>query len=164
MVALRSVGLSDALALHGLLSDHEVAAWLRPAGRSGPFSLNECEAIVVEKVAHWTAHGFGMSLAFDQGVCVGRSIVQHNVVNGRGEVEIGWAVARERWGQGIATELGQHALATAASVGLRRVVAFTRPDNGASRRVMEKLGLRYELDFDHGGVAHVLYCASAWHT
>jgi ribosomal-protein-alanine N-acetyltransferase len=137
-----------------------VAAWLRPAGQTGPFTLAECETMVARKVAHWTAHGFGMSFAWEGDACVGLSIIQHSVVNGRGEVEIGWTVARERWGQGIATYLGRDALAVASSLGLRRIVAFTRTDNAASRRVMDKLGLRYECDFEHAGLAHVLYCAS----
>jgi RimJ/RimL family protein N-acetyltransferase len=134
--------------------------WLRPAGLPGPFTLAECEAVVAKKVAHWTAHGFGMSFAWEGDTCVGLSIIQHSVVNGRGEVEIGWTVARECWGQGIATHLGREALAVASSLRLRRIVAFTRADNAASRRVMEKLGLRCERAFEHAGFGHVLYCAS----
>jgi RimJ/RimL family protein N-acetyltransferase len=98
-----------------------------------------------------------MFLAWQADRCTGRSIVQHNLVAGRSEVEIGWTAARGCWGQGIATELGRHALATARSIGFRRVVAFTRTDNVASRRIMDKLKLRYEHDFDHAGLPHVLY-------
>ena len=74
-------------------------------------------AIVVQKLAHWIAHGFAMSPAFSEGRCAGRAIVQHNRVAGRSEIEIGWAVARDMWGRGIATQLGQHALATDTAVG-----------------------------------------------
>jgi len=31
-------------------------------------------------------------------------------------------------------------------VGLERIVAIARPENGASLRVMEKLGMKYEKD------------------
>lgn len=154
---LRPVTADDGGALLQILGDPEVAGWLRGAGQSGPFSRAECEAMVARKVAHWTAHGFGMSLAFAEGRCVGRSVVQHNLVAGRSEVEIGWAVARDMWGRGIATELGRHALGSAAAAGFERVVAFTRSDNVASRRVMEKLGLSYERDFIHAGLPQVLY-------
>jgi RimJ/RimL family protein N-acetyltransferase len=157
MLEIRPVTSDDTDALQEILSDPDVAGWLRGAGEEGPFSRAECEAIVVQKLAHWTAHGFGMSLAFCGQRCVGRSIVQHNQVAGRSEVEIGWAVARDMWGRGIATELGRHALTSATDAGFKRVVAFTRPDNVASRRVMEKLGLRYERDFEHAGLPHVLY-------
>jgi [ribosomal protein S5]-alanine N-acetyltransferase len=160
VLELRPIRSHDAPALHRLWSHPEVAVWLRPAGLSGPFTLAECEAIVARKVAHWTAHDFGISFAWEGETCVGLSIIQHSVVNGRSEVEIGWTVARECWGRGIATYLGQDALAVASSLGLHRVVAFTRTDNAASRRVMEKLGLCHERDFQHGGLAHVLYGAS----
>jgi ribosomal-protein-alanine N-acetyltransferase len=91
---------------------------------------------------------------------VGWSILQHNRVARRSEVEIGWAVVSRMWGRGLATELGRHALVSASGAGFERVVAFTRPDNQASRRVMEKLGLRYECDFTHAGLPHVLYATT----
>jgi ribosomal-protein-alanine N-acetyltransferase len=161
VLEIRPVMPEDADALLQLLGDPEVASWLRSADQAGPFSAAECEAMVVRKVAHWTAHGFGMSLAFRNGSCVGRAIAQHNLVDGRSEVEIGWTVARDLWGQGIGTELGLHALACASGAGFERVVAFTRVDNVASRRVMDKLGLRYERDFTYAGLPAVLYATGA---
>jgi [ribosomal protein S5]-alanine N-acetyltransferase len=157
MLEIRRVTADDTDALLQILGDPEVARWLRPAGQSGPFSRAECEQIITRKLAHWTAFGFGMSLAFSAGRCVGRSTVGYNLVDGRAEVEIGWAVVSDSWGRGIATELGRHALAAASAAGFERIVAFTRPENVASRRVMEKLGLRYQRDFMHNGHPHVLY-------
>jgi ribosomal-protein-alanine N-acetyltransferase len=157
VLEIRRVTPDDADALLQILGDPEVARWLRPAGQSGPFTRSECEEMIVKKVAHWTAHGFGMSLGFSDGRCVGRAVAQHNLVGGLSEVEIGWAVARDSWGRGLATELGRHALADATAAGFARIVAFARPDNLASRRVMEKLGLIYERDFTHNGRAQVLY-------
>jgi len=160
MLEIRPASTGDVDALLEFLGDPEVAGWLRPAGRQGPFTRAECEATLARKVAHWTAHGFGASLAFRDGRCVGWSILQHTRAAGHSEVEIGWAVVRDMWGQGIATELGRHALDAASEAGFERVVAFTRPDDAASRRVMEKLGLRYERDFTHAGLPHVLYATT----
>jgi ribosomal-protein-alanine N-acetyltransferase len=42
-------------------------------------------------------------------------------------------------------------------LGLDRLVAFTLPDNVASRRVMEKSGFIYERHIEHAGLPHVLY-------
>ena len=60
--------------------------------------------------------------------------------------------------------LAQRTLLRTASVdvafrqlALRDLVAFTVTDNVASRRVMEKVGFRYERDFMHHDLAHVLY-------
>lgn len=161
MFELRPVRVGDAHTLLELLGDAEVAAWLRGADAVGPYILTECEAIVTRNVARWQAHGFGMSLAFRDGRCIGRNVVQHALVAGRSEIEIGWTVARDLWGHGIGTQLGEHALEAARAAGFERVVAFTRPDNAASRRVMEKLGLSYEREFEHVGLPHVLYATAA---
>jgi ribosomal-protein-alanine N-acetyltransferase len=160
MLEIRRVMPDDTDALLQILGDPEVAQWLRPAGQSGPFTRAECEGIIVKKVAHWTAHGFGMSLGFSDGRCVGRATVQHSLVAGLSEVEVGWAVVRDSWGRGLATQLGRHALADARAAGFERIVAFTRPENLASRRVMEKLGLNYERGFSHNGHPHVLYATA----
>ena len=51
------------------------------------FGLVECEAIVSKQVAHWNAHGFGTRLGWDDGRCIGGSLIQHYLVAGRSEVE-----------------------------------------------------------------------------
>jgi ribosomal-protein-alanine N-acetyltransferase/3-dehydroquinate dehydratase/shikimate dehydrogenase len=80
-------------------------------------------------------------------------------------VEIGWRLARPWWGQGLATEGAHAALAYGFErLSLPEIVSFTVPGNVRSRRVMEKLGMRYSEDFDHPRVEaghplrrHVLY-------
>ena len=59
------------------------------------------------------------------------------------EVELGYRLHRSAWGNGYATE-GSRALIHKgfAELGVRRVVAFTMVVNVASRRVLEKAGLR----------------------
>jgi RimJ/RimL family protein N-acetyltransferase len=82
-------------------------------------------------------------------------------------VEIGWRLAAEFWGRGLATE-GARAVARYAfeEVGLDSLVSFTVPHNLRSRRVMEKLGMSHDPsdDFEHPRLApghplrrHVLY-------
>lgn len=61
------------------------------------------------------------------------------------EPEIGFAVAPALWGNGLGTEAAGFALKyTFEHRGAARVVALTMPENLASRRVMEKLGMRFE--------------------
>jgi RimJ/RimL family protein N-acetyltransferase len=73
-------------------------------------------------------------------------------------VEVGWTFARDVWGRGYATEGGQVALEHAfATLDLDRVISFTRINNLASRRVMEKLGLTRRGESDYKGIPHVWY-------
>lgn len=76
----------------------------------------------------------------------------------RGEVELGYIVEPDQWGRGYAPEMA-HAIAEHAftTLALSELVALTRADNAASRRVMEKVGFAYERDFIEDGVRHVLY-------
>lgn len=58
-----------------------------------------------------------------------------------GAIELGYYVARERWGHGIATEAGSIAVAYGAGLfGAERLRARFFADNAASGRVLAKLG------------------------
>ena len=60
------------------------------------------------------------------------------------EPELGYRLRRAAWGQGYGTEGARALIAKAfAELGARRVVASTGADNIASRRVMEKAGMRH---------------------
>ncbi len=82
-------------------------------------------------------------------------------------IEIGWRLASSHWNQGYATEGAKAVLLYAfTELGLDEVVSFTAVNNIASRKVMEKIGLKHNStdDFDHPKLAndspllrHVLY-------
>jgi RimJ/RimL family protein N-acetyltransferase len=82
-------------------------------------------------------------------------------------VEIGWRLAADCWGQGLATEGAKAAVSQAfETLGLAELVSFTVPANVRSQRVMEKLGMAHDPadDFDHPRLPaghplrrHVLY-------
>jgi RimJ/RimL family protein N-acetyltransferase len=157
VLELQPLRACDVAAVHGLLGDPEVAVWFRDEPDAEPFTLSECEAIVTRWVGHWAAHGFGMSLAWEGEQCIAWSLVQHTILAGRSEVEVGWTVMSARWGRGIGTQMGRDALAHAATLGLQSAVAYARADNPGSRRIMEKLGLTFEREFERSGRPHVLY-------
>jgi RimJ/RimL family protein N-acetyltransferase len=69
-------------------------------------------------------------------------------------VEIGWRLAREAWGRGLASEAARGALRVGFErLGLQEIVSFTALANGRSRAVMERIGMRNaQQDFEHPGV------------
>ena len=117
------------------------------------------ESFLRKDIAHWEVHDFGPWHAFERSTdqLVGRIGSHVTVVEGVLEVELAWAVHPDHWGQGYAAELAIPARDLVFSRGIRSVVAFTLPDNTASRRVMEKLGMTYERDIVHADLPHVLY-------
>jgi ribosomal-protein-alanine N-acetyltransferase len=145
--------------LSRLLRDPRVAATGWPGGM--PPSAREVVASLEDKEHHWERHGFGMWLMRDRetGEMVGRGGLQWTTyVRDLDDVEVGWSVVPERWGQGLATELANASSEVAfGPLKLEEIVAFTLPDNVASRRVMEKAGFAYDRDILHVGLQHVLY-------
>jgi RimJ/RimL family protein N-acetyltransferase len=87
-----------------------------------------------------------------------------------GNVEIGWRLREDAWGQGYAYEAAQGALDWAwANLDAKLVVSFTVAANQPSWRLMERLGMmrRPDLDFAHPGFApdhplsrHIAYVAT----
>ena len=75
------------------------------------------------------------------------------------QAEIGWVVAPEHGGRGLATEAAAELLRISfGDLGLRRVVALCFADNVASWRIMEKLGMRREAH----NVAESLHRSGRW--
>jgi ribosomal-protein-alanine N-acetyltransferase len=72
--------------------------------------------------------------------------------------EIGWWLARRYWGQGLASEAARFALDDGFErVRLDRIVSIARPENRASTRIMEKLGLKFEREWTDRGLTLVKY-------
>ena len=58
------------------------------------------------------------------------------------DVEVGYRLRREAWGQGFATEGARELVRYGFdTVGLARIIGITRPDNVASQNVLKKCGL-----------------------
>jgi len=66
--------------------------------------------------------------------------------------EIGWRLARDCWGQGLATEAATAVLGHAKdTLGISRVMATVQTENAASVRVIEKLGMSLDRTFERDG-------------
>jgi ribosomal-protein-alanine N-acetyltransferase len=61
------------------------------------------------------------------------------------EIQLGYLLLKSYWGLGLGTESATVALKYGFEVAkLERIVAIAKPENIASRRVMEKVGMKYE--------------------
>lgn len=85
-------------------------------------------------------------------------------------VEVGWCLKFEQWGKGLATEAALASIKYGfETLQLVEIVAFTTRENHRSRRVMERIGMKYDptgdflypkLPTDHPLAPHVLYRVS----
>jgi RimJ/RimL family protein N-acetyltransferase len=167
-LVLRRFTVADADLLVELDSDPEVMRYLN-GGR--PTSRARVENTVLPGVIEdYTRYpGYGVFPAFTRvsGEFVGWFELVRDQATPPDEAELGYRLRRAVWDRGYATEGGRELLRHGFEVlGLRRVVAETMTVNAGSRRVMEKLGLRYELTYfppfapipgsEHGEVRYTL--------
>jgi RimJ/RimL family protein N-acetyltransferase len=157
---------ADRLPFQNMNADPRVMEFM-PA----PLSPAESDALIARIEAHFEHHGFGpfaVELPDEMTFAgfIGLSIPAFDAPF-MPAVEVGWRLAFDCWGRGLATE-GARAVVSYGfeELGLDSVVSFTVPENLRSRRVMEKIGMTHDPrdDFDHPRLQdghplrrHVLY-------
>lgn len=134
---LRAMTAEDGPAIHAYMSDPAVTAWL-PEGL-----LDEAGARAFAlKNARGNAEAAAVVLKAS-GRMIGHMVF--HPWNAPHTHEIGWVFDKAHHGQGYATEAARALLAHAfETLRAHRVIATCQPQNPASWRVMEKLGMRRE--------------------
>ena len=78
---------------------------------------------------------------------VGQFSLSHIEFDKEKEIEIGFRFLQRFWGLGYATEMAHEVIKHGfKNSGLDKIVALTHPDNLASQKVIEKIGLKYIRD------------------
>jgi RimJ/RimL family protein N-acetyltransferase len=134
-------------------------------------SREQSYAVAGRIEAHFKAHGFGLCAAdlAESGEFIGFIGLAVPTFEAAFTpcVEIGWRLAAEYWGAGLATEGAREIVRYAfEGLGLPELVSLTAIGNERSRRVMAKLGMTHDAaeHFDHPRIPagdplrrHVLY-------
>lgn len=119
-------------------------------------SRDECAAAMARCRVHFIRHGFGFWVVEHKDAA--RFIGLAGLAWSRLDlpfcpaVEIGWRLVADQWGQGLAYEAAQAALAFAFEQRqLDEVVSYTSPLNERSWRLMGRLGMQADeaASFDH---------------
>jgi RimJ/RimL family protein N-acetyltransferase len=144
---LRAWSAADAEPMEAINRDPEVTRWLnRPVDDETITGFHEA------LVEHWAAHGFGYYAVEHLGEpWPGRLIGFVGVAYPEflpeiaHRPEIGWRLAADTWGRGLATEA-----AVAARTGLRptvpggRLISIIHPENTRSQALARRLGMAVE--------------------
>ncbi len=137
---VRQLSDSDLDAMHAVYGDADAMRWVddgQPLGRDG------CLKWIEVTRNNYAVRGYGMSALVlrETGVVFGFCGIVHP--GGQPEAEIKYALLREYWGRGLATEVVTGMIAYGARVfGLERIIATTAPENVPSHRVLEKSGMK----------------------
>ena len=169
-LALRPLSESDRVDYARLNADPEVMRFF-PAIKTAA----ESDIAFNRFLGHHAELGFGFAATElrDSGRFIGIVGVApviaelHAALPGHPEFEIGWLLAKDVWGQGLAPEGARAVLGHVwAHFGLDEIIAITARRNLPSRRVMEKIGMRHDprCDYDnpiapegHPNRPHVVY-------
>jgi len=152
---MRPLTRDDLPALISLRADEEVSRYLGGAAMQSEEAVTKRFEFYLDCHAR---HGIGMNLLLgkDGGEVLGWGGLQP--LEDTGEIEVGYGFAKAHWGKGYATETAaawlRYGFETAQ---LARVVAVAYPENTASRRVMEKLGMKYVKTEPHYNTDCVFY-------
>ena len=143
----REMTPADVDAMAALLGDPDVMRFY-PA----PKTREQAEAWIAWNQANYARHGYGLwiieTLAGD---FVGDCGLTWQQVNGESKLEVGYHVATRWQGRGFATEAARACRDYArAHVDTSELVAIVHPDNRASQRVAEKIGM-HRVEDDRGG-------------
>jgi Acetyltransferases, including N-acetylases of ribosomal proteins len=83
----------------------------------------------------------------DGGVLVG-GVSLHSLPVEEQDVEIGWQIAPEFWGNGYATEAGRHVIERAFGLDIDEVFALVRPANGRAEATARRIGMSWVGETD----------------
>ena len=155
-IALRRLTTDDASFIRELVNE---PSWIRYIGDRGVRSEDDARAYLVRgPIAMYERHGFGLWMCESKasaeplGIC---GLIKRDDLE---DVDIGFAFLPRFWGQGYAREAAAAVLDYGRQVlELDRIVAITSPDNAASIRLLEKLGMRLEKSFEMNGMPTNLF-------
>jgi RimJ/RimL family protein N-acetyltransferase len=149
-LVLRPFTEEDIEPLHGLLGKGDV---MRYFPNPNPPSLEGVQKLVLGQLKHWHDHGYGwwgVEFPGTEGLIgwSGLTFLPETT-----EVEVAYLLGKAFWGKGLATEAARACL----RFGFERVkpdeiVAIVHPENVASQRVAEKLGMSFTNEAHYFGM------------
>ena len=151
---VREVTMADLDELAPIYAHPEVL-WWEPA----PFTRAQTTEWLTRTIARYRDEGMGeyAVLLRTSAELIGVCGPVYREIAGERLPELGWDLARERWGHGYATEAAQAVLPHAAGLGLERVYSLIDPANGRSQGVARRLGMTVERRVVWAGRPHDLW-------
>ena len=159
-LTIRRLTLDDAAFIVELLNDPD---WLRFIGDKAVRTEADARRYLAEgPLAMYQQHGFGLYAVERNGEQSPIGMCGLIRRAGLDDVDIGYAFLPAARGQGFALEAAQAVLEYGLNaLGIPRIVAIANPDNAASTRVLERIGMRSErqLRLSEGATPVALYVA-----
>lgn len=132
--------------LWALYCDPEIIKYIPDAPRTREEAKDELEW-------HMNGHprnpqlGLWATIHKETGGFIGRCGLLPWTIDGQEEVEVAYTIGREFWGQGLGTEAARAILHYGfRELNLTRLISLIDPENIASQKVAEKIGMKFEKE------------------
>ena len=154
-LSLREFQLEDLDALAAILSDPGTMRYY-------PMSFDRPAVAdwIQRNRTRYANDGYGLWAMILKSTCelIGDCGLVRQNVDGADEIEIGYHVRRDLWGQGYATEAARACRDYGfAHLKVDRLISLIRPENLASRRVAEKNGMTIWKEVTRADLLHYVY-------
>jgi ribosomal-protein-alanine N-acetyltransferase len=146
---LRQVTPADAADLYRIYTDPENMKFM---GRQPDSIEFEREHIQKHIVNYYEKYGFGLwaTVLKPNNQLIGRCGLLYQQIEGSQELEVTYLLDKSYWGRGLTTEAARGIIRLGfEKYQFPRIVALINPDNAASVRVAEKIGMKYERDVSY---------------
>ena len=162
-LTLRELAFDDAPFILTLLNE---PSFIRYINDKNVRNLEDARQYMLNgPMASYTRNGFGLYLvelkdpAVPIGIC---GLLKREDLP---DADIGFAFLPDYWGKGFAFESASAVMNDARErLGLKRVLAIVSPDNDASIKLLEKLGMTFERDKDDVKVFAIDYDSTPFQT
>lgn len=150
----RAMTVDDAAAFYALNSHPDV---MRYTGEP-PIETVEAARDAIAAYPDFEKYGYGRwaCVLKETGAIIGFCGLKY--LDDLDKVDVGFRFLPEYWGKGLATEAARASIAFGFNVlMLDQIIGLVLPENGASIRVLEKLGMRSEGEIEYDGVVALRY-------
>ena len=145
---LRSFDFPDADRLFEILSKPGVLDYFPPRP---PLTRDGVERMIGRILQEWKENGYGVWAIEVDGRLAGRGGLQY--LPETDETEVDFIIDPDFWGRGLATAVGEAALRFGfGELGVSRIIGLVHPDNAASSRVLEKIGMTLDCRTEYFGM------------
>ena len=156
---LRSMKLSDLDELLEIFGDTKVMA----SFDQGPFDRAQMQRWIEKNLEHQRRYGYGLYSVIlkSERVLIGDCGLEHMELGGEQVAELGYDFRSDYWNHGYATEAATAVRDYARQVlGLPHLISLIRVGNQASRRVAEKIGMRFVAEMKRNGISYWEYAVN----
>lgn len=149
-LTLREFIPEDATHMYLLNSDAEVIGFTGDE----PFKNVDEARLMIENYRQYEDYGYGrwtVSMNATEEYLGWCGLNHHE---GKNETDLGFRFLRKHWGKGLATEAAMACVQYAfTTLGLTKIIGRAMKENTASIRILEKVGMSFEKEFEaHGGI------------